>query len=524
MKAWAVADLRWATAADAGLPLWAAWKRRNRGERSWRRAWEHPYVASRVPREAAVLEECDGDAGARYLSGVGLDEHPDAAASLRRAVGLARHRVVATIAVGGAGAADAAALEELLGQTLPPVPDDALTPDGATHLLGLTVDARDEPRSAAILVPHWESWDFLELAVDAITEHASPEVDHRVYVLDDSSRDGSFERAESEYAGRDDVRVLRIERPNKDREADVGLLLDLGLREVEEQYVATIDADLFALDRAWLSFPIWLIEQLGLSMAGLDTGLSTPYVGYHPKRSYRQPAGGYLTAAGTYDNDWFVCINNLYRVMPTALAKVTSEHVGFSRSSTARERLHERIRQRASAALPGDWLDRRHPYIRGQADNGVAANHFVDVNRLGPKFNIPITGFVGLTPRDGAFGQNIAGLAFHFALSTRALSGDRREVADAGSEFARWAERLNRAGGPTGAVIAEMVAASSEPRAGGYDGSIPASWYQEQLDRIADLRRRHESGASAEPLGQDPGDPGAGLAVAEDRVDPGPRM
>jgi hypothetical protein len=120
------------------------------------------------------------------------------------------------------------------------------------------------------------------------------------------------------------------------------------------------------------------------------------------------------------------------------------------------------------------------------------ANHFIDVNRLGPKFNIPITGYVGATPQDGAFGQNIAHLAFHFALSTRALSRERREVEDAGPEFASWIARLREARGFNVDILREMVAASAEPRSGGVDGSIPASRYQEQLDYVSELRRRFE--------------------------------
>jgi glycosyltransferase involved in cell wall biosynthesis len=468
LRSWRLADARWASEADLRLPLW----------REHRASWGEAYLRGAVPV-----------APGPYASRVACSLD-----GLRELLAATDHRVAVTFEVGTGGLPHAALreVEELVGSPLPQLPAGAL---GSPHTrtLGLTLDATDSRRSVAILVPHWESWQFLEPCVEAITAQRHPALDQRVYVLDDCSSDGSFERASEAYAGRDDVRVLRIERPNRATVADVGLLLDLGLREVEEQYVAAIDADLFPLSPDWLAFPVWLIEQLGLSMVGLDTGLSSAYANRSPGRWW-QPEDGYLTAAGVYDNDWFVCINNLYRVMPTALAKVASEQVGFARRTDPIPFARKLVRRLGASRIR---LGSTDGYIQHDADNGVAANHFVDVNRLGPKFNIPITSYLGLTPEDGAFGQHICGLAFHFALSTRALSRERREVAEPGAEYTRWAERLSVAGGVTRETLAEMIEASRVFRAGGEDGSIPVSWFEGELAYVESLLERYRAATGA---------------------------
>ena len=197
--------------------------------------------------------------------------------------------------------------------------------------------------------------------------------------------------------------------------------------------------------------------------------------------------------------------------MRTADAKVASENIGFTRANGTRNTLYKYLRgahhlimrrggpfRRIYRALFRDTplqalVNDRYPYLPCGCDNGVAANHFIDINRLGPKFNIPVTSFIGFTPSAGVFGQNIAGLLFHFALSTRALSKERREVGDAGPEYTQWVKRLSAGEDCNDALITEMIEASSSFKPGGYGGGVPASWYQEQYDRIAELMQIYKS-------------------------------
>ncbi len=341
------------------------------------------------------------------------------------------------------------------------------------RVLGMTLDARDNPRSIAVLIPHWESWQFLKPCLETIRQNRNENLVEKVYVLDDASTDGSFEKALETFKDDQNIEFHQFDRPNK-HEPDVGLLLDYGLKLVNEQYVAAIDADLFPLCKDWLAFPIWLIETYGCSSVGLDTGLSVPYLTQDTSRTWWQTYKGnwigYWTNGGLFDNEVFTCTNNLYRIMPTALAKVVSESIGFSRNS----------------GVPD-----RSPYLSGQCDSGVAANHFIDINRLGPKFNIPLTSYIGLTPHDGAFGQNISGLAFHFALSTRALSRTRREVADAGETYRYWVNRLQEYQDLDSACLQEMIEASAHFQPGGYDGSVPVSWYEREYNYIQKLLAKY---------------------------------
>jgi SAM-dependent methyltransferase len=478
---------------------------------------DHPLHAGLWPKEKLLVADAsriplDDDAFPYAFSVSSLEEMPDPLAVLEEMLRLARHRVVVTLDVSdslGLPRERLHELEELLGFQAPDIPADALTSVSPAlqelgqspnpeyrhiRVLGLTLDARETPKSVAILIPHWESWHFLDGCIEAIDRNRTPGIDGRIYVLDDASSDGSFELATAKYGGRADIELMQITRPNRN-DADVGFLLDRGLERVAEQYVATIDADLYPLSPDWLAFPIWLLERYGYSTVGVDTGLSNAYASGDSDYLWWQPDDGYLPGAGRYDNDWFTHINNFFRVMPTALAAVVSEQVGFSRAplepattGAPASSLRAKVGRRRTKPEPKPETAAYRP---PRGDNGVAASHFVDVNRLGAKFNVPLTSSIGLTPSDGAFGQNVCGLAFHFALSTRALSRERREVADAGSEYQAWVDRIVSNDGIDQSLLQELVAASDRPRAGDdNNGTVPAAWFEAQRAHIDALRER----------------------------------
>lgn len=485
---------------------------------------DHPYHLGKWPQGKLIQADAahiplDDNVFEYAFSISAIEEMPDIVAVLREMIRLARHKVVVTMDVSdslGLSRSNIRELEHFLGVRIPNLPSDALHSMSPVltsfhqgvleeyrhiRVMGVTLEARDPVRSVGILIPHWESWQFLKPCLEAVQKNRNDQLHERVYVLDDSSGDGSFEKACAAFKDDPDIEFHRIERPNKHTDADVGLLLDLGLPFVKEQYVAMVDADLFSLSRDWLSFPIWLIEKYLASSVGADTCLSSAYLSKCDHMNWWQPASGYMPEAGLYDNEWFTCTNNLYRIMPSALAKVVSEQIGFTRGNTHVNSLRELIINRLLRALPLKFVDthfphllnKRFPYLPGGCDNGVAANHFIDINRLGPKFNIPLTSSIGLTPHDGAFGQNICGLAFHFALSTRALSSERREVLETGKEFDYWVKKLEEAGGINDSVIQEMIAASSRFKAGDYDDSIPVSWFEEQFRYIQILLQEYRS-------------------------------
>jgi hypothetical protein len=475
---------------------------------------DHPLHYMKWPQERLIICDAtsiplDDDSFPYVFSISAIEEMSDPIAVLKEMIRLARHRIVVTMDVSdqmGISHDGILELEKFLGVRLPTLPNDCLTSVSAEltglgqrkseayrhiRVLGVTIDARDKPKSVAILIPHWESWTFLRPCLEKLSAHSRPDLQEQIYVLDDASEDGSFEIACDHFADNDKIHFHRFERPNKKTEPDVGLLLDYGMDLVTEQYVAMIDADVLPLSPDWLAFPIWLIEELGCSSVGLDTGLSNAYAKRISDQTWWQPEDGYTPSAGLYDNEWFTCTNNLYRVMPTALARVVSENIGFTRATSLaveqKRKLLERIRRRLGLTA----LNPRHPYLPGGCDNGVAANHFIDLNRLGPKFNIPLTSCIGVTPRDGAFGQNISGLLFHFALSTRALSKERREVKDVGDSFMYWVDRLCRAEPGDLKVLEEMIAISNPFESKINDGSISQSWFEKQYFIIQDLLKNY---------------------------------
>ncbi len=503
MKKFMVTDIRWASEGEFSLPFWRDWNKKNRSD-SWQKTWAGPYLASRLP-------------GAKRSDLPGFSHIIEDIAML---VEGAEHRAVFAVDVGdvsGLPIRRLYELEEFLGCRIPPLPFNALRSDSSVlrkygqrpnekynhiRVLAFTLDAVDTPRSVAILIPHWESYRFLKPCLEYMEKHRSPLLDEHVYVLDDESEDGSFEQGRKDFAHDPRIEFHRIHRANKKSDADVGFLLDEGLKLVKEQFVVMLDADTIPLSPDWISFPIWLLERYRCSSVGSDSGFSQNY--YHDAWATPlwQPEPGYPPSAALYDNEWFSITNNLYRTMRTADAKVASENIGFARSNGARKTLYKYLRGAHNLVMKkggplrmiyrtlfrgtslGRVINSRYPYLPKGCDNGVAANHFIDINRLGPKFNMPVTSFIGLTPRTGIFGQNIAGLLFHFALSTRALSRERREIHETGDAYSHWVERLFAAEVSDPAVIEEMLTVSAVFKPGGYDGTIPADWYRGEYERL----------------------------------------
>ncbi len=290
--------------------------------------------------------------------------------------------------------------------------------------------------TVAILVSHFESWPLLKGCIEAIKRTRNAGISQRVYIVDDDSRDGSRERAESTWCGDPEVSILRFRRRNKGV-PDAGQLLDRALSVINESHVALIHVDTFPISRDWLSYPIYLLRRHACSVVGCETGQSTCYLDKVAGRWENASAHGSQPHYGLLSNEYFTCINHLYWVSSTETATTVSKAVGFKRHSTLSNKVISRL-------LPHRWtnlLRRRGVLPFPNADNDVRANYFIDANRLGPKFALPITGFVGRTPTLGVFGQNVLGLVLHFSLS-RTMIRSYRHSADPGEDYRAVAERL----------------------------------------------------------------------------------
>ena len=223
-------------------------------------------------------------------------------------------------------------------------------------------------------------------------------------------------------------------------------MLDEGLKLVSTKYVCMLDADTVILAPEFITKPIAILADLQYSSVGLDTGLAEAY---HSNSYWNKRAK--VTRSRTNLPGYSTITNNLYRVMITADAQAVSAAIGFSRSygeRKVRDQIGRVIRKidlltSKFSSAPGfsrelikrKFLNSNFPSMPPTSDNGVNANYWMDSNGMGWKANIPITSYGLLTPRDGVCFQNISGLLIHIALSTRALSIDRREVEDAGAEF-----------------------------------------------------------------------------------------
>ena len=483
---------------------------------------DHPYHKGLWPKDKLIISDASSipepDNQYDYAFSISaLEEMPETYKVIKELIRLAKYRVVFTMDISeklGFPNHQLRELEREFNIRIPPIPVDALYSTSPTlkkfnqsslkeyediRVLGITIDSRDEPKSIGIVIPHWESWTFLKPCLESIKTNHSDKLFEHVYVIDDDSKDGSYEKARKFYQEDNSIEFHQVIRPNK-QDADVGYLLDYGVKLVKEQYVAMIDADLLPLCNEWLTFPIWLLEKNNCSSVGLDTGLSFAYHNEPIEIPWALPTEGTQIYGGLYDNQAFTITNNLYRVIPSSVAKVVAESIGFSRGITRSIKKHgilQRGINRTSKLLSrflgvthfSKIKNPRYPYLPENCDNGVAANQFIDINHLGPKFNIPLTSYIGLTDNDGAFGQNICDLVFHFALSTRALSKERREVLQAGEQFNYWISRLKTTDKIDEKTIDEMISASRVFKPGGYDGSIPTKWYQDEYNYIDSLKK-----------------------------------
>ncbi len=461
----------------------------------------HPLHNGKWKKDTLIIADAadipvDNDSYDYVFSISAIEEMPHTFEVLREMIRIAKYRVLVTLDVSDVLGLPLHKLRELelfLNIQIPQLPLDALHSNQKElkkwnqkptleydhiRVLGITIDSRDTPKSVGIIIPHWNSWNFLKGCLTNIQKCRNSDLIETVYVIDDSSDDGSFEKARDFFKNDQSIQFHQVIRSSKKEIPDVGYLLDYGLGLVKEQYVAMIDADIIPLSKDWLSFPIWLQEKYNCSSVGLDTGLSCSYRNRISNQNWWQPINGYFNYGGLYDNQWFTCTNNLYRIMNSATAKVVSNLIGFTRSCDRKKTIINRFHQIATNSLKFKIFNKRYPYFPGCEDNGVAASHFIDLNLLGPKFNIPLTSYIGLTPKDGTFGQNIAGLIFHFALSTRALSSERREVDDAGKDFYYWISRIED--GIDDTLLEELVNSSKKFRDSWYSSKINAEWFEKE--------------------------------------------
>ncbi len=391
------------------------------------------------------------------------------------------HEVLLFLRVPG-GSKSGIASKFPVDKTISVFPSDPLktlsTSQEECHLVMLRYEKQGVPLDCGIIIPHWESYPFASACLKEIKKCAS--IKEHIYLIDDGSQDGSYERLIEEWKSDPEITFIQAFRPNKEV-PDVGWLLDFALKQVKERYVAMIDADVYPISDDWLRFPIWLLQRYGCSSVGCDTGLSNAYTSrfVFPQRWRKKE---YIPQYSLYDNSRFTCTNNFYRIMETGMAQVVADYAGFYRRSLIpAHSFSGKVRNRLIHyfSLIQTMVSGRYT---ADADNGVIANLFIDENRLGPKFSLPITSYLGKTPSDGVFGQNVCSLIFHFALSTRALSRWRREVSNAGLAYQEYVCQIFE-NGITHDLLHNMVTACKFTE-GGFDGATSDELHADMINAL----------------------------------------
>ena len=322
----------------------------------------------------------------------------------------------------------------------------ALNEENQFPVLALVLDRVSLPNTISdltIMIPHWESIGFLRLCLWSISKHYENNMP-KILVLDDLSSLETFRKIE-ELRKTYNFDLVQINRPNKSTVADVGMLLDLGLEYVETKYVCMLDADTIHTSNETYTEAFRCLSNRSIVSCGLDTGLGRSYHDMGSMRNFDDYYPYDISLPGVS-----TVTNNLFRVMRTMDAVAISKAIQFSRQVENRKIKDQlgRILRRLAAQTNSEYLinvtkklikskllNSQFPSMPPTGDNGVSANHWMEENMMGLKVNFPIVSYGVLSKHDGICFQNIEGKLVHIALSTRALSKERREIEDAGQEF-----------------------------------------------------------------------------------------
>jgi hypothetical protein len=320
----------------------------------------------------------------------------------------------------------------------------ALTKGLSPHL-ALCLDKKNTEieNQTTFLVPHWESLGFIELFLYSCRKVFNVD-SPQILVIDDGSSKATLEELINicKFYG---AEVKQIQRLDKEKVADVGAVLDYGLKSVKTKYVCMLDADIILTKSTMIEDCIRLLDDRSIISIGLDTSLAEEY-----HSNFNWGKNRISKTMGRQLPGYLSVTNNLFRFMRTEDAKTVSSRCGFARANQERKMrdqlgrairkfsrkiLNDQLNLAINDLINSKMLNSRYPVMPPTCDNGVAANAWMDENMMGLKWNYPISSYGVMTENDGVAFQNISGLMVHIALSTRALSDSRREVDDAGQMY-----------------------------------------------------------------------------------------
>lgn len=258
-----------------------------------------------------------------------------------------------------------------------------------------------------ILIPACTQFEanFVLYSLKQIDKYRHPEIEQEIIIADQTESD-VFVNLISTLPTRllKEIRIITMPR------IDAGYPIGEGARHATGEYFCSLDADAFPIHRNWLYMPIKLIEKYGLSFVGKQTGL-------HMHPDYKA-------------NGNFFHINNYFRVSYTRTARRCAEEVGFMR-------YEHREKAGFTPSVNTNW--------KTHCDNGVIAQWYSDMAKMGTKVSLALTKCVGITNEMGLYGMIIDDLVFHlvFGFSEQWVTDQQKTL---GSDWLAWKERMNTEG------------------------------------------------------------------------------
>lgn len=243
-----------------------------------------------------------------------------------------------------------------------------------------------------IIISNYESLHWLRIAVHQIRKHTK--IPYHILISDQSADPYAVQ---AEYNGWDFVTVVPMPAHSS------GYALDYILKNVsvDTPYICSMDVDTFPISDKWLTVPILLIENFGLTWVGLRAEIERAY------------------------NLHYFHMGECYRIGRTEDFKLLSEGAGWKQ-------------------IKGS----------GFRDNAVVAHSWEDANFKHKKLSLPVTGRIGLTLTEGEYGRVIGNLAVHFCLAFTGTLHAKREK-NLGEDYLCWEEKIKTLDPDT--VVAQIM-------------------------------------------------------------------
>lgn len=245
-----------------------------------------------------------------------------------------------------------------------------------------------------VIIPHYTLYDnmcFLNTCVNQILNYNHDEIETIICVVDQCETKIKL-NVKNTLKQYENINILDCD------PIDAGYPIDYALdyykkKNLNIDYVCTLDADAFVVSNMYLFLPIKLIEKYGYSYVGSSTDLV--HWGYFEK----------MKKIDKDTKEW-QHINNYYRVSKFSTILKCSEDVGHSRLQN-----RHKIQKNFVKTIFDEIKD---------CDNGVIAQWYSSYINQGEKLSLEIISRSGLCSH-GIYGMNIENMIYHVVFGYREI-------------------------------------------------------------------------------------------------------